>query len=158
MALICSTSTQARGLQSASYLPQPSSATTTKILSPNGAAQSPGLLLASHPCKTPRHVRNALDFLDVPRSLPQGVLSRSGTSPVPRIIYTRTNELLCARSAATSPASSGIWQAVPLTTPMEIPAKQAVSQIPLAVPGRQHVWGNPDVWETPRPGPSMSQL
>lgn len=35
-------------------------------------------------------------------------------------------------SVATSPPSPGIWQAVPLTTLMEIPAKQAASQVPLS--------------------------
>lgn len=118
----------------APHLPQPSPATGTS-LSPNRA------LLALHPCKT-HQTRNALDFLDMPRSPPQSLLSRSGTFPVPR----STKEPLCTCSVATSPASPGIWQAVPLTTLMEIPGKQAVSQIPLTVSGRKHVWGKSDVW------------
>lgn len=68
----------------------------------------------------------------MPTLLPQCMLSRSGTSPVPCIIYVDGKEPLCACSAATSPASPGIWQVVPLTTLMEIPAKQAVAQIPLS--------------------------
>lgn len=70
-------------------LPQPRSDTTTSLF-PNTAAQNVGGLLALHPCKTTRHIRNALDFLDVHRSLAQRVLSRSGTSPVPPIIYSHT--------------------------------------------------------------------
>lgn len=97
---------------------------------------STGRLLASHPCKT-QLMRNALDFLDMPRSPPQSLLSRYGTFPVPR----STKEPLCACSVATSPASPGIWQAAPLTTLLEIPVKQAGSQIPLTVSGRKHVWG-----------------
>lgn len=104
---------------------------------------SMGRLLA---CLTPlqdtQHMRNALDFLDMPRSPPQSLLSRSGTFPVPH----STKEPLCTCSVTTSPASPGIWQAVPLTTLMEIPVKQAVSQIPLTVSGRKHVWGKSDVW------------
>lgn len=102
---------------------------------------SMGMLLVLHPCKT-QPMRNALDFLDMPRSPPQSLLSRSGTFPVP----CSTKEPLCTCSVATSPASPGIWQAVPLTTLMEIPVKHAVSQIPLTVSGRKHVWGKSDVW------------
>lgn len=131
----------------ASHLPQPSPATGT------GLSPHMGRLLAPHPCET-QHMRNALDFLDMPRSPPQSLLSRSGTFPVPP----STKEPQCACSVATSPASPGIWQAVPLTTLMEFPVKQAVSQIPLTVSGRKHVWGKSDVWQTHRPRPSMSQL
>lgn len=120
--LIRSTSTQTHWLQSASHLAQPTTLPPSRP-SLQTEQQSAGRLLASCPC----HIRKALDFLHMPRSFLQCVFSRS----VPQIIYTNTKESLCACSVTTSPASLGIWQAVPLTTPMEITAKQAVSQIPL---------------------------
>jgi len=68
---------------------QPSSAAAVS-LSPKGAAQSMGWLLALRPCKTAHRVRNAFDFLDMPRSFAQRALSGSGTAPVPHVAYTHT--------------------------------------------------------------------
>lgn len=72
------------------------------------------------------------------------MLSRSDTSPAPRIVYVHTKDLICVCSAATSPEFPHILQAIPLTTLIETSAKQALSFH--SVSGRKYVWGNPDVW------------
>lgn len=91
--------------------------------------EAPGKLFHLSPCKTAHQIKNALDFLNVPRSF---MLSKSDTSPAPHIVYVHTKDLICVCSAATSPAFPHILQAIPLTTLMETPAKQALSQFPLS--------------------------